>query len=210
MFTGLVEEVGIIRSIRTFYDGLELNVYSTDIISSLEVGDSVAVDGVCQTVTGRTENSFTVEAVGETLIKTTFRQLKRGKKVNLERTISPNDRFDGHFVQGHIDGTGKIIRRTVRGNHFFLEISISSELCRNIVEEGSIAIDGVSLTVASVAASSIGISIIPHTAENCTLGERKIGDLVNIETDVIGRYMAKLQDRRSAKLNETILKGWGY
>ncbi len=210
MFTGLVEEVGIIKSIRTFYDGLELTVSSKDIISSLEVGDSVAVDGVCQTAVRRTGTCFSVEAVGETLMKTTLRQFKRGRKVNLERSLSPNGRVNGHFVQGHIDGTGRIIRRTARRNHFFLEILIPPQLCRNVVEEGSIAIDGVSLTVASVSSGSIGISVIPYTAEHCTLGKRKIGDLVNIETDILGRYVAKRQTGQSVALSGSILERWGY
>lgn len=210
MFTGLVEEVGIIKAIKPFYDGLQITVHSRSIIDSLKIGDSVAVDGVCQTIVNRTADRFTVEAVGETLAKTTFRYFTLGRKVNLERAMISGERFDGHFIQGHINGTGKIIRRMNRGNHFFLEIDIPTGLCSFIIEEGSISIDGVSLTISSIEICKIGINLIPHTVQNCTLGDRKAGDMVNIETDLLGRYAARQLRSEKKTLNEDTLKKWGY
>ncbi len=210
MFTGLIEEVGILRSIEPFYDGLRITIYSRFVVESLKIGDSVAVDGVCQTVTDRTDDIFTVEAVGETLAKTTFRNFRQGKKVNLERSMPADGRFDGHLVLGHVEGTGRIIRLTDRGNHLFIEIAVPEGLRRNIVLHGSVALDGVSLTVAAVSSGRMGISIIPHTVQNCTLGERKTGDIVNIETDALGRYVDRQLYPEKNELSESVLRKWGY
>lgn len=210
MFTGLIEETGSVRSVKPFKDGLEITVSSEFVIETLKVGDSIAIDGVCQTVTKKTETTFTVEAVGETLIKTTFPGLKQGKKINLERPMPVNGRLDGHFVQGHVEDTGKIVKISDRGNHLFIEIKIPNELFKNIIVNGSVAVDGISLTIASVSSGIIGISIISHTLHNSTIGNRRVGDPVNIETDLLGRYAAKQLGYGKIKLNGSILKKWGY
>lgn len=210
MFTGLIEEIGTIKSIKSFEDGMEITVYSDFVIKTLNVGDSIAIDGVCQTVTKKSEKTFTVEAVGATLKKTTFLFFKQGKRINLERPLAVNGRLDGHFVQGHVEDTGKIVKISDRGNHLFIEIEIQNKLYKNFIENGSVAVDGISLTVASVSPGKIGISIISHTLHNCTIGNRKVGDLVNIETDLLGRFIVKQLDNKGIKLNGSILKEWGY
>jgi riboflavin synthase len=210
MFTGLVEEIGAVTGIKPSYDGLQISISAPLIAKSLPIGASVAVDGVCQTVTETGKERFTIQAVGETLLKTTFRCFSPGRKVNLERAMPANGRFDGHVVQGHINGIGRITRWIERGNHFFLEIDVPVELCRYIVEEGSISIDGVSLTVAGIKVPRVGISIIPHTIRNCTLSCRKVGDPVNIETDLFSRYVERQLEIPKKVLNESTLEKWGY
>ncbi|MCF6336152.1 MAG: riboflavin synthase [Spirochaetales bacterium] len=210
MFTGLIEEIGVVRSLKSFNDGLEITIQSEFILESLKIGDSIAIDGVCQTVTKKGGTTFTVEAVGATLLKTTFLNFKQGRKINLERPMSADGRFDGHFVQGHVEGIGKIVKISNRCNHLFVGISIPNELLKNIVINGSVAVDGISLTVASVFSGNIGISIISHTIHNSTIGNRKVGDSVNIETDLLGRYVAKQLEHGKTKIDGSVLKKWGY
>ncbi len=210
MFTGLIEEKGIVRSLRSFNDGLEITIQSEVVLESLKIGDSVSIDGVCQTVTKKGGTTFTVEAVGATLLKTTFLNFKQGRKINLERPLSAEGRYDGHFVQGHVEGTGQIVQRTDRGNHLFMQIAVPEHLFENTVVHGSIAVDGISLTIASVSANKVGISIISHTLQNCTIGNRKVGDSVNIETDLLGRYVARHLKHGKNELDESVLKKWGY
>ncbi len=211
MFTGLVEEIGTVRRIRYLPDGLEISVFSSLVIGTLSEGSSVAIDGVCQTVTSLKDNIFTVEAVGATLLRTSFKDMKPGKKVNLERPVAVDGRLEGHIVQGHVEGTGRIKGVFPRGDHSFIAIYVPQEIAGRIIQYGSVAVDGVSLTVAEVSSSWIGISVIPHTLKNSTLGDRKPGDQVNIETDVLAKY-SKLYDEQEKKnrLSESVLRKWGY
>ncbi len=210
MFTGIIEEIGFIREVRHFQDGRRITIKAQNIAGSLIVGASIAVDGVCQTVVELAESNFVIETVGETLKKTTLKFFSSGRKINLERALPVAGKLDGHLVQGHVSGIGRIAARKERGDHFLLEINVPEELCRYLVAEGSVAIDGVSLTVASIQGHRIGINLIPHTVENCTLGYRKAGDMVNVETDILGRYIEKLIETRKGKLSQTKLKEWGY
>ena len=192
MFTGIVEELGSIRSVRRGQHSSVLSIAAKDILSDLKIGDSVAVNGVCLTATTVDGSGFTADVMHETLNRSSLGSLTVGSHVNLERAMAANGRFGGHIVSGHIDGTGTITALRKDDNAVWYTISASQELLRYIVEKGSIAIDGISLTVAEVGESWLSISAIPHTVAQTVLRDRKEGDLVNLETDIIGKYVEKL------------------
>ena len=202
MFTGIVEELGSIRSVRRGQHSSVLSIAAKDILSDLKIGDSVAVNGVCLTATTVDSGGFTADVMHETLNRSSLGSLTVGSHVNLERAMAANGRFGGHIVSGHIDGTGTITALRKDDNAVWYTISASQELLRYIVEKGSIAIDGISLTVAEVGESWFSISAIPHTVAVTTLGEKRPGDTVNLENDVIGKYVEKLlrpQPQETAK-----------
>ncbi len=192
MFTGIVEELGSIRSVRRGQHSSVLSIAAKDILSDLKIGDSVAVNGVCLTATTVDGSGFTADVMHETLNRSSLGSLTVGSHVNLERAMAANGRFGGHIVSGHIDGTGTITALRKDDNAVWYTISASQELLRYIVEKGSIAIDGISLTVAAVDDASFSVSIIPHTAASTILGSKRPGDTVNLETDLIGKYVEKL------------------
>lgn len=196
MFTGIVEEVGAVRRVTTITGGVEMWVTCRLILDDLRVSDSVAIDGVCQTVTRRDTEGFCVQAVGETLEKTTLGSFRPGRSVNLERSLRPDSRMGGHFVQGHVQGVGTVAELVPRGAGYLLVIAPPMDLMRYIAREGSIAIDGVSLTVAEVRDDRFSINLIPYSADATTLARFSPGDRVNIEVDIIGRYV------------ERFLSGW--
>jgi len=212
MFTGIIEEVGHVANKISISGGIRFTIEAKKVLEDLHVGDSINVEGVCQTVIELSENSFSVEAVGETLEKTTLSNLKLNQKVNLERPLSPGSRMGGHFVQGHVNATGKITQWYPRGENYFLEIYIPLFLSRYTILEGSIAVDGISLTMAHLTKNLIGINIIPHTVKNTSLQFKKAGDPVNIEVDMIAKYIEKLlnSNKPSEPLNLENLKKWGY
>lgn len=184
-----------------------LSIAAKDILSDLKVGDSVAVNGVCLTATTVDSGGFTADVMHETLNRSSLGSLTVGSHVNLERAMAANGRFGGHIVSGHIDGTGTITALRKDDNAVWYTISASQELLRYIVEKGSIAIDGISLTVAEVGESWFSISAIPHTVAVTTLGEKRPGDTVNLENDVIGKYVEKLlrpQPQETAKSSLTL------
>ncbi len=189
MFTGLIETVGTVENITVIDGGIRLLIAADIVTEDLSIGDSISVNGVCLTAVSLEENRFAVEAVGETLQKTTIGELSVKSPLNLERAMSGNKRFGGHFVQGHVNDTGKILRWDRRGDNYFLEILIPSSLKPYIVLEGSIAIDGISLTVATLQAEKVGINIIPHTASATHLQFCQPGQSVNIEVDMIAKYV---------------------
>jgi len=191
MFTGIIEETGIIVRIIPIAGGKKIALRADRILNDLKVDHSVAINGVCLTVIEISKNVFTVEAVGETLEKTTLVDLKTSSTVNLERAMKLGDRLGGHLVQGHVNGVGMISRLERRGDNWYLGIKISDELTRYVVPEGSIAIDGISLTIARTTGTEIGISVIPHTFKNTTFSQAKVGQKCNIETDLIGKYIEK-------------------
>lgn len=172
--------------------GLKLIVEAPSLAPDFEQGASVAVNGVCLTVVDTAGEAFSVEIVPETVSRTTFGSLKAGHRVNLERPLRLSDRIDGHLVQGHVDGVGRISAREERGNSLWYEVEIPVDLKPFVIEKGSIALDGISLTIAGLTGSLAAVSIIPHTASITTFGGREIGDKVNIEVDMIGRYVASL------------------
>ena len=192
MFTGIVEETGIIKSVRHGARSSQLTVEAHKVLADVKTGDSINTNGVCLTVTSFDSGNFTVDVMPETLRRTNFNILKPGSKVNLERALRLMDRLGGHLVSGHIDGTGKIVRRWEEDNAIWFLVSTEPGLLRYIVEKGSIALDGISLTVAAVDTQSFKVSIIPHTRDITTLTGKKAGDLLNIECDIIAKYIEKL------------------
>lgn len=192
MFTGIVEELGTIRAVRRGAASAVLSIGAAEVLSDLKIGDSVAVNGVCLTVTSLDDGGFTADVMHETLNRSSLGALAPGGRVNLERAMPANGRFGGHIVSGHIDGTGKVASVRPDDNALWYTIYAAPELLRCIVEKGSITIDGISLTVAAVDDTSFSVSLIPHTAAVTTLGKKRAGDTVNLETDIIGKYVEKL------------------
>ncbi len=192
MFTGIVEEVGTIKDIKKGSKSAVLTIKGDVVTKDSNLGDSIAVNGVCLTVTSLSGNIFTADVMAETMRRTSLGTLASGSKVNLERAMAANGRFGGHIVSGHIDGTGTISDFTREDNAVWVEIKADSKILKYIIEKGSIAIDGISLTVAYVDNTSFKVSIIPHTAKETTLLTKKVGDIVNLENDVVGKYVEKL------------------
>lgn len=192
MFTGIVETTGMIQALDGGRDGLKLTVEAPSLAPDLAQGASVAVNGVCLTIVDYGDEAFSVEIVPETVSRTTFGNLQVGHRVNLERPMRLSDRIDGHLVQGHVDGVGRIAAREEQGNSLWYEVEIPDDLTPFVIEKGSIALDGISLTIAGLAGNLAAVSIIPHTASITTFGSRQIGDEINIEVDMIGRYVASL------------------
>ena len=192
MFTGIVEEIGTIRSIRRGAHSSALTIGADVVLGDLKVGDSVAVNGVCLTATALLDGAFTADVMHETLDRSSLGALTPGSHVNLERAMAADGRFGGHIVSGHIDGTGTILSLRRDDNAVWYTVSASPSLLRYIVEKGSITIDGISLTVARVETDRFSISAIPHTVAVTILSEKRPGDTVNLETDIIGKYVEKL------------------
>lgn len=192
MFTGIIEEVGKVISITKGSASAVLTIEGPKVISDSQLGDSIAVNGVCLTVTGIKGNHFTADVMAETLRRSSLGALQVGSSVNLERAMSAMGRFGGHIVSGHIDGTGTIRNMRPEDNAIWVEITTSSHLLKYIVEKGSIAIDGISLTVAGLTETSFSVSVIPHTGKETTLMKKKAGDIVNLENDIIGKYVERL------------------
>lgn len=189
MFTGLIKDIGKIESIIDNETGKVFVISTPKLISHIKVDDSIATNGVCLTATAIKDNSFQVQAVHVTLEKSNLGELNTGDKVNLELALRASDRLGGHLVQGHVNGKGELIEVLQRGDNWEMEFRIPSDLRKYFIDEGSIAIDGISLTIAKAKESSLVVSIIPHTYENTTLGVKKIGDSVNIEVDMMAKYL---------------------
>ena len=199
MFTGIIEEIGAIRSIRRGTRSAVLSIGAETVLADLKTGDSVAVNGVCLTATSVDGGGFTADVMHETLRRSSLGALIPGSPVNLERAMAADGRFGGHIVSGHIDGTGTIAETRRDDNAVWYTVSAAPALLRHIVEKGSIAIDGISLTVAAVTDQDFSVSIIPHTGAQTTLLDRKAGDTVNLETDILGKYVARLLGREAPK-----------
>lgn len=192
MFTGIVEEVGRVSSIRKGTHSCVITIQAAKVLEDTHLGDSIATNGVCLTVTDLSEGSFSADVMHETLNRSSLGQLRVGSSVNLERAMCLKDRFGGHIVSGHIDGVGKIVSVKQDDNAVWYSISAPAQILRLIVEKGSIAIDGISLTVASVGQGRFEVSVIPHTRAQTNLTAKKPGDLVNLENDCIGKYVEHL------------------
>ncbi len=192
MFTGLIEEIGKIQEIKPQISGIEIKVSAKKILEGSQIGDSIAINGVCLTITEMGDNYFKFDVSPETLNRSTFRYLKIGDYVNLERALRPSDRLGGHIVQGHVDTIGDIRNIIPRGEHTEFIFSFPSEYSNLIVEKGSIAIDGISLTINEISGNSFSINIIPHTLQSTTLQYKKTGDKVNIEFDILGKYVNRI------------------
>lgn len=192
MFTGIVEEIGKVKSVQRSGSSSFIEIEAKKVLEGTQIGDSIAVNGVCLTVTQLSNTHFRADVMNETLDRSSLGSLNSGCPVDLERAMAANGRFGGHIVSGHIDGTGTISDITSDGIAVWYTVSASSDILRYIVEKGSVAIDGISLTVAKVTDSSFSVSIIPHTAAQTVLGTKKVGDIVNLENDIIGKYVEKL------------------
>ena len=215
MFTGIVEEMGTLRGIQKGTHSAVLQIQAAKVLEDVKLGDSIAVNGVCLTVVGFDSRSFSADVMHETLNRTALSTLKPGSSVNLERAMPANGRFGGHIVAGHVDGTGTITNIQKDDNAVWYTIDASPSILRYIVEKGSITIDGISLTVAKTDKTSFSVSIIPHTAQVTILGKRKTGDLVNLETDIIGKYVEKLlqpadKPAQSSGLTRDFLLKYGF
>jgi riboflavin synthase len=192
MFTGIVEEVGTVASIRKGAHSCVLTVSASKVLEDVHLGDSIATNGVCLTVTSFTPSSFSADVMHETLNRSSLGALRPGSLVNLERAMLAGGRFGGHIVSGHIDGTGTIVSVNADDNAVWYRIETAPQVLRYIVEKGSIAIDGISLTVAKVDATSFSVSIIPHTRAQTNLAKKGPGSIVNLENDCVGKYVERL------------------
>ena len=215
MFTGIVEEIGQIRRIEKGSQSAVLHIGASKITADLNLGDSVAVNGVCLTVVDFDKTGFAADVMHETLNRTNLGKLKSGSAVNLERAMAANGRFGGHIVSGHVDGVGRITDITRDDNAIWYTISAEPAVLRYIVEKGSIAIDGISLTVARVTDKDFAISAIPHTVKVTILGQKQAGDTVNLENDIIGKYVEKLmtpaqEEKPQSKLTLEFLAENGF
>jgi riboflavin synthase len=191
VFTGIVEEVGAIKNIKRGQHSAVLTIQAKTVLEGTRIGDSIAVNGICLTVTRLFPDGFSADVMHETLNRSSLGKLVSGSAVNLERAMAADGRFGGHIVSGHIDGTGKVAAITKDDNAIWYQIKTDSGILKYIVEKGSVAIDGISLTVAKTDSQSFSVSIIPHTAGATTLSLRKAGDVVNLENDIVGKYIEK-------------------
>ncbi|MDE7423374.1 MAG: riboflavin synthase [Lachnospiraceae bacterium] len=214
MFTGIVEEVGKIARIEKNGVTGKLSIIADTVLEGTKIGDSIAVNGVCLTVTSLKGDSFTADVMGETFRRSSLGDLQVGSVVNLERAMPADGRFGGHIVSGHIDGMGEIISIEPEGTAVWYTLSAPAEILQGIVEKGSIAIDGISLTVARITAKDFAVSIIPHTGGNTILSHKKAGDKVNLENDIIGKYVQKFlqpqQEQKESHITEDFLRGYGF
>lgn len=216
MFTGIVEEVGRVRNVKRGSSSAVLTIEAVTVLEDVKQGDSIAVNGVCLTVTDFTSTSFDADVMHETLDRSSLGALRPGSPVNLERAMKADGRFGGHIVSGHIDGTGRIMDIRRDDNAVWYTVSASQDILRYIVEKGSIAIDGISLTVAGLGPDHFKVSVIPHTAANTILSAKRTGDTVNLENDIIGKYVERLMQPAetdtsgSSRITEAFLTENGF
>ena len=199
MFTGIIEELGRISDIKKGMKSYRLVISANKVLENTEIGDSIAVNGICLTVTDLNKSCFSADVMAETVRRTALADIKQGSIVNLERAMSANGRFGGHIVSGHIDGTGIISSLEREDNAIWVTVSADESILKYIVEKGSVAIDGISLTVAYVDSKCFKVSIIPHTQDKTTLTMKKSGDRVNLECDIIGKYVEKMLLNQNTK-----------
>ena len=212
MFTGIIEETGSVARVLQGGTSGEIRINASYVLEGTKLGDSIAVNGVCLTVTGLYDDGFTADVMPETLRRSNLGMLRSGDRVNLERAMAADGRFGGHIVSGHIDGTGEIVSLRNEGNAVWVRIRAKEEIIALIVEKGSITIDGISLTVASLGSDYFEVSIIPHTGAQTTLLKKKAGDKVNLENDIIGKYVQRLlgKSTQSSGITESFLAEHGF
>lgn len=198
MFTGIIEEIGAVANIQHTGESFVLTIDASKVLTDVHLGDSIAVNGVCLTVTSFSKSRFTVDVMPETVKATSLKIVKRGSRVNLERAMAAGGRFGGHFVAGHVDGVGVIKGKKQFENAVYYEIEADTELLKYIILKGSVAVDGTSLTVFGVSDDSFTLSLIPHTLSETVLGFKGTGDIVNIECDMIGKYVGHFLNNQAA------------
>lgn len=205
MFTGIIEEIGKVKDIKSTKESIVLSIAAKKIVDDVHLGDSIAVNGVCLTVTSFNAEQFTVDVMPETVKATSLKLLARDSSVNLERAMSASGRFGGHFVSGHVDGVGKIIHKERRANAVYYQIEVPEQLCHYMLLKGSVTVDGTSLTLFGLNDTTFTISLIPHTLQETILGEKGVGDIVNIECDMLGKYVEKFLGTSSKELTQSRL-----
>jgi len=217
LFTGLIEEVGKIKSVHRSGQSMVLSIQAKEVLKETLLGDSIAVNGICLTVTSFDTSTFTVDVMPETMERTNLHQLSIGSFVNLERAMTPNRRFGGHFVAGHVDGIAKLLEKKEVDNAIFLKFQAEPSLTKYMIEKGSIAIDGISLTLVTVNDHSFSVSIIPHTLKETNLFSKQIGSTVNIEVDMIGKFVEKYisnfmgaREKKGSNITEGFLRENGF
>lgn len=212
MFTGIIEEIGNIAQIKRGGKTLELVINASLILSDIKLGDSIAVNGVCLTVTRYTKNNFSVDVMPVTFNATNLAELKNGSEVNLERAMAANGRFGGHIVSGHVDGVGKIIARDQLENAVIYKITLASKLTDLCVAKGSIALDGTSLTLVEVTSNYLSVALIPHTQKMSLLGRKQIGESINVECDILVKQMQKMYSKsaQDSKITSGFLLEHGF
>ena len=216
MFTGIIEEVGEVKSLKLGSESSKLIIKARKVLEKTLIGDSIATNGVCLTVTNIKGNSFEADVMEETLRRSNLGKLKVGDKVNLERALTLEKRLGGHIVSGHIDGCGEIFSLIREKNAVWVTVKADRKILKYIIEKGSIAIDGISLTVAYVDEEVFKVSIIPHTGEETTLLKKKVGDKVNLECDMVGKYVEKLlgfnnkEEKKESSITEEFLRSNGF
>lgn len=204
MFTGLIEEIGRVKFIRHHGQHFKLSIYADLVLQDVQLGDSIAINGVCLTVTEFSAYEFTVDVMPETQSATNISQLKPNDNVNLERALSASGRLGGHIVTGHVDTVGKVASISKQENAIIITIKFDSEFNRYLVKKGSITVDGISLTVFDVKETTFSLSIIPHSASHTTLGTKQVGDQVNLEFDILAKYTEKLLFNRAEQSHEQV------
>lgn len=217
MFTGIIEEIGSVANIQHTGESFVLTIDASKVLTDVHLGDSIAVNGVCLTVTSFTKNRFTVDVMPETVKASSLKAVKRGSKVNLERAMAAGGRFGGHFVAGHVDGVGVILGKKQIENAVYYEIEVEPELLKYVILKGSVAVDGTSLTVFGISENSFTLSLIPLTLSETVLGFKGTGDIVNIECDMIGKYVghflnnqASAAPKRSNNISAQFLEDNGF
>ncbi|SLM29291.1 Riboflavin synthase alpha chain [Desulfamplus magnetovallimortis] len=204
MFTGIIEGAGTLRTVHQSGEGKRLSIDTDMDLAGTRVGDSIAVNGACLTAVTIAKHSFSVDVAPETVSKTTFKKLQSGARLNLERALRLSDRIDGHLVSGHIDGTGKIISKVRHSNAVIVVIEVQPSIAAEMITKGSVAVDGISLTINRCSETEFEVSVIPHTADITTIGMKSVGDEVNIETDMLGKYVRKFLDHGRNSASEDI------
>lgn len=204
MFTGIVEEIGTIQSMNRGANSLTLQIQCMKVLEDVRKGDSIAVNGICLTVKEFTNSYFTADAMPETVKATTIHTLQVGSPVNLERAMAANGRFGGHFVSGHVDGTGEIITVQQKENAIYMEINIAPELNKYFIQKGSVTVDGTSLTVFNVTENGFVISLIPVTQADSIIGQKRVGEIVNVECDMLAKYMERLLTKKEEKQSNAL------
>lgn len=216
MFTGIIEEIGTIVSVQKGAASARLTIKAGIIFEDMKLGDSIAVNGVCLTVMAFSQNTFSADVMNETLSRSGLGRLSFGSRVNLERAMPANGRFGGHIVSGHIDGIGEIVKKERDDNAVWITVSASEQIMKYVVEKGSVSVDGVSLTVARTSEKNFAVSIIPHTGNATILLEKRRGDTVNLEIDMIGKYIERFlrgdpqHDRTKSKITYDFLANAGF
>ncbi|QUG41170.1 riboflavin synthase [Psychrobacillus sp. INOP01] len=210
MFTGIIEELGTVKNVQKSASSMQLVIRAERILEDIKLGDSIAVNGVCLTVIEFSQFQFTVDVMPETFHATTTKLLNSGSAVNLERAMAANGRFGGHFVSGHVDGVGTILKKRPTANAVYIDISVPEEVSHFCIPKGSITIDGTSLTIFEINKSTITVSLIPHTNKETVLGMKKERELVNIECDMLGKYMHQYVTNKESTITRDFLKQNGF